>query len=178
MDTVYRQFLKHSHKAAVDVAKESDVLDIYPVWPYPPRQFLYEFHLPYLRCGVEGTVEVASGPIIGVLNFPESYLRSTDAYLSLKVVSMKTLDLLHPNVRGSVVCLGTAFRPGTSIEALLWSLWEILTYQNATLDERNAMNAEACKLLRGSPETLTQLPRTRFLRSKGPFQIDVEGIRQ
>lgn len=176
MDNVYRRFLEHSHPAAQELANESDVLDLYPVWPHPPAQYLYEFHLPYLRRGMDGLVEVVPGPIIGALIFPETYLRSTDPHLSLKVVSMRTPGLLHPNVRGSVVCLGAALRPGTSIQSLLWNLWEILSYQNVTLDERNAMNPEACRLLRACPDLLYQLPRSRFLRSKQPLHVHVEGI--
>lgn len=171
MDTVYRRFLENSHAAGVQLAAESDVLDLFPVWPYPPRKFLFEFHLPYLRCNLEGTVEVAPGPIIGVINFPETYLRSVDTNLPFKIVSVKTRDLTHPNIRGTVVCLGRNFRPGTPIQALLWNLWDILTYQNCSLDERNAMNSSACRLLRACPEMLTQLPQSRLLRKKQSLDI-------
>jgi hypothetical protein len=76
-------------------------------------------------------------------------------------------------VRGGVVCLGSAFAPGTPITALLWELYDICSYQNVTLDERNAMNPEACRLLREHPELLARLKPAPFLRRQHRMQIKV-----
>jgi hypothetical protein len=44
-------------------------------------------------------------------------------------------------------------------------LFEIVTYRNCTVDERNALNPEACRLVREYPSLLTKLGRPPLFRS-------------
>jgi hypothetical protein len=121
-------------------------------------------------------VDVATGPVFAALHFPADYLRSTDPRLYLKVVSVLTEDLTHPNVFGTVVCLGSGFAPGTPISALLWELYEILTYQNVTLDESNALSPEACRLLRAYRGLLDQLSPKPPMRRQHKLRIKVSSV--
>jgi hypothetical protein len=176
MDPILSAFLENTLREAGDIAEKSDVLNLVPLPPLPPSAYLCEFAVPYLRRLASGLVEVAPGPVQIVINFPDDYLRSTDPRLFLKVASVLTPDLIHPNLYGTAVCLGSAFAPGTPITALLWELFDIVSYQNVTLDERNALNPEACRLLRAHRRLLAQLHPQPFLRRTHMLQITVREI--
>jgi hypothetical protein len=84
----------------------------------------------------------------------------------MRVASVITPDFVHPNVVRGIVCLGGGFAAGTPISELIWLLFQIVSYRNCTLEERNAMNAEACRLLRSCPDLLAKLDRPRLLRPR------------
>ncbi len=156
-DQVFLAFLHNTLIQALALAEVSEILHIFPLPPLPPSRYLCVFQLPYLRRLPSGVVDVAAGPVQAGVSFPEDYLYAADPHLYLKVASMLTQDFVHPNVRGSAICLGAAFAPGTPIRALIWELYDILAYRNVTLDERNALNPEACRLLRAHPNLLDRL---------------------
>lgn len=173
-DRVFSSFLEHTFREARTVADESDVLTIVPVLPWPPATYGCEFAVSYLRRLSSGIAEVAPGPVKVAIHFPQDYLRSSDPRLGLKVAAMLTEDFFHPNVHGPAICLGSAFAPGTPVRWLLWELYEVLAYRNVGLDERNALNPEACRLLRQRPEILAGLGEARPLRRRArPTQITV-----
>lgn len=171
-DRVFLAFLHNTLIQALALVEESDILRILPLPPLPPSRYLCEFQVPYLRRLPSGVVDVAPGPVRAGLSFPENYLYAADPHLYLKVASMLTQDFVHPNVRGSVICLGSAFAPGTPFRVLAWELYDILAYRNVTMDERNALNGEACRLLRACPEMVDRLEipplvrRERSVRSR------------
>lgn len=181
MNPVFEAFLRNTFDEATALAEKSDVLRIAPIPPFPPSGYLCEFDVSYLRKRADGVVELKTAPAVAGLLFPEDYLHSTDPRLYLRVAQVvEPWDIVHPNVRGGVVCLGSAFAPGTPITALLWELYEIVSYQNLTLDEGNALNPEACRLLRGRPELLEELlaqskPKP-FLRRRREMRIKVNAI--
>ena len=156
-DRVFLAFLHNTLTQALALMEESDILRVLPLPPMPPSRYLCEFQLPYLRRLPAGVVDVAPGPVRVGVSFPENYLYAADPHLSLKVAAMLTQDFIHPNVRGSVICLGSAFAPGTPFRVLAWELYDILAYANVTVDERNALNPEACRLLRAHPSLLDRL---------------------
>lgn len=174
-DAVFATFLQRTVVESMDAAGESDILTLVPLPPLPPATYRCEFSVRYLRRIGAGLVEPAPGPVVAALHFPQDYLRSVDAHLGVRVVSLVTPDVVHPNVRGAAVCLGAGFAPGTPIRTLLWELYEILTYRNVTLDERNALDPEACRLLRARPELLAQLgdaPPLRRARRHPQMTVD------
>jgi hypothetical protein len=176
MDPVLYAFLQNTFVEATALAEKSDMLHLIPLPPLPPSTYLCEFDVHYLRRLRSGVVEIAPGPVLTALHFPEDYLRSTDPRLYLKVASILTPDLTHPNVGGTIVCLGSAFAPGTPLTALLWELYDIVTYQNVTVDERNALNPEACRLLREHAGLLAQFQLKPFLRRAHKLKITMREI--
>jgi hypothetical protein len=62
------------------------------------------------------------------------------------------------------VCLGSAFQPGTPFRTLVTALYSVITYQVFTTDERNALNALACRLLRERGHLLTGFAGRPLLR--------------
>jgi hypothetical protein len=173
MSQVFEKFLENSLAEASALEKQSDVLELVPLPPLPPSTYLCKFAVPYLRRQADGTIALAEGPVIAAVHFPEDYLRSVDHWLYLKVATLLTPDFIHPNVRGGTVCLGADFAPGTPIKGLLWELYDIVTYQNFSLVEHNALNAEACRLLRARQELVKSLRPVPFLRRKRRFKIIV-----
>ena len=175
MDTVYRSFLENTLREALDLARRSDVLRVTPEARLPPAAYLCQFLLPYLRRGAGGIVEVSPGPVVCYVRFPQDYLWSTDSHLGLRIASVANRDFVHPNaVGGGPVCLGAEFRPGTSFGELIWQLYSIVSYRNRTVDERNAFDAEACRLLRSHDSLLAGLeppPLFRKRKTLGPSSI-------
>jgi hypothetical protein len=169
-DQVFMTFLHNTLIQAMELADESDVLRVIPRPPLPPAAYVCEFRVPYLRRTPSGIVEVAPGPVLAGLRFPEDYLRAADPHLFLKVASILT-PLVHPNILGPLVCLGSKFAPGTPVRMLLWELYEIVAYRNVTLDEHNALDPEACRLLREHPHLLGQLEAPPLRRGRRPLHL-------
>jgi hypothetical protein len=74
------------------------------------------------------------------------------------------------------VCLGGDFAPGTPLSGIVWELFEIVTYRNCTVDERNALNPEACRMVREYPLLLEQLAPPPLLRAARPIRIAVRPL--
>jgi hypothetical protein len=177
MDLVLRKFLENSHANVMALAASSDTLEIeaHPLWP--PTAYRCLFHVPYLRSVAGGVVERGPGPVAAVLHIPPDYLHPMDKYLYLRVASVLNLDIVHPNISPiGGVCLGAQLTPGTPIHGLLHQLYEILTYRNCGLSERNAFNGQACRLLRQHPELRRQLNPPPLVRRKHQLQIHVEAL--
>lgn len=176
MDEILNRFLKRGWKEAITLSVESDLLRIasVPVTDPPTMHLLLFQQIEFLRRERSGEISVANNPIAVGVNFPLDYLRSSDPRLYIKIATLLdpvTLDphpdYFHPNVDSvsGTICLGAGFRPGTPFPALIWHLYEIITYQNFSLDERNALNREACRYLRDHSEVISTL-RIRPLRRR------------
>jgi len=117
-----------------------------------PDQFLVRLdkinHL--IKDHHSGQIQLIKATVNFYIHFPMDYLRSVDPYLYLRVVTVLHPDFFHPNIRipQGWVCLGHNFQPGTPLADLIYHLYEIVTYQNTTVDERDAYNTEACRYLR------------------------------
>jgi hypothetical protein len=170
MDYVFESFLENTADDAAGLQRKSELVILEPVSPLPPSRYRCTFQVPYLRRLPSGIVELDPGPVRCGIFFPEDYLRSVDPKLFMKVASIGNPDFLHPNVLFGSVCLGSRFAPGTPIDALIWELFEIVTYRNCTVDERNALNPEACRLVREYPLLLDKLGRPSLFRSGRALQ--------
>ncbi len=174
MDPIFLTFLENSRAEALALAQQSDVLRVIPLPPLPPSRYLCEFRLPCLRWRAGGAVEAAPGPVMALLRFPEDYLRSCDPQLYMKVASVvDPPDILHPNIAATTVCLGAQFPAGAPIRLLLGQLYDILAFRNHTVDERNALNPQACRLLRQNPGLIRQLRPAPLVRPKARLAIQV-----
>ena len=174
MDRIYRTFLENTLEEARQLQSRSDILTLTPRPPLPPSAYGCEFRTPYLAREPDGTISRREGPVYCAVHFPEDYLRSADSKLYMKVAMVLNPDFVHPNCTRGVVCLGSGFGPGTPLSALIWELGEIVTYRNCTLTEANALNAEACRLLRANPGVLDQLERPRLFRAARKLKIELK----
>lgn len=164
MDRVFEAFCFAAQREANALTAQSDVLTVRACPPEPPSRFLVQFRVPYLRRTAHHTIEVAPGPVEGAIHFPADYLLGTTPQLWFRVATITTADFVHPNVRDGIVCLGAQFNPGTPFRILVRALYDLVSYQMLSLDERNALDAEACRILRANPQllqTLSAPPLTR-----------------
>lgn len=167
-DKVYLGFLEKSFSQAKQLEADSDILTILYTKDNPPSRFLLQFDdIDYLTQNEEtGRVAIVSEPLLVDVCFPSDYLRSTDPQLYLRVVTLLNPGFFHPNVRlpFGAICLGHDFLPGTLLSDLAFHIYEIITYQNMTVDERDAFNPSACRYLRQYPEVLRKMRRPPILR--------------
>ena len=174
--SVFERFLRNTKEEAAALVDKTNLLRISPEPRDPPHRYLCELDVPYLRRLADGPVVPAEGPVLAGIQFPDEYLHSVDPHLYMHVVVMLTPDIVHPNISPPFVCLGSAFRPGTSITALVTELYEIVSYQNFCVEERNALNPEACRLFRNRPDLLQGLRPAPLFRRKRRLQIEVKAI--
>lgn len=174
-DVIFERFLANAAGAARDLAARSDVLRVHTD-PRAPATFLCEFAVPHLRRLADGVVAVHPGPVHAAVHFPPDYLRSADRHLYLHVAAVLTPDLVHPNVRGTAICLGSAFRAGTALGNILRELYEIFTYANYSLVETDSLNPEACRLLRAHGHLLEQLTPRPFVRRSLKLRVKVRSV--
>ena len=171
MDRVYEMFLENTAANVEELRQKSDVVEVTAIPPFPASTYVCTFRVPHLCRLPVGTVAPQPGPVVCVIRFPEDYVRSVDPHLFMNVARIQTPGFLHPNVTGGRVCLGKAFKPGTPLVAVVWQLFEMVTYRNCTVDERNALNPEACRLVREHPSLVAQLGRPRLFRPRAPKEV-------
>lgn len=177
MDRVFDAFCLAAQRDAETLTAQSDVLTVLALPPQPPSHFLVQFRVPYLRRTPRNTIDIAPGPVEAVVHFPADYLLGTTPQLWFRVAMITTPDFVHPNVREGVVCLGAQFNPGTSLRVLIRALYDLVSYQTMTLDERNAMDAETCRAIRADPHILSSLPPPSLTRRTHRVTIHEAGIR-
>ncbi|MDR4468956.1 MAG: hypothetical protein MRJ68_11795 [Nitrospira sp.] len=177
MDCVFDAFCLAAQREAEELIEKSDVLSVRALPPAPPSRFLLQFRVPYLRRTIRHTIEVAPGPVEAIVHFPADYLLGTTPQLWFRVISITTAGFVHPNVRDGVVCLGAQFTPGTPLRILIRTLYDLVTYHTMTLDERNAMDPEICRLLRADPQILHSLSAPPLTRRTHRVTIKEAGVR-
>jgi len=153
MDKVIEGFLRTQFEQGMALATQSDLLDLVPLDPPPlVRRYLAHFHCTGLVRTPSGEIAEAKQFAVGIA-FPDEYLRWVEPSQVLTLLSPR--GAFHPNIsdRGPFVCVGR-MAPGTSLVDLLYQLHEIITYNKATVDERNAFNFDACQWARANAARL------------------------
>lgn len=136
VDRILMTFLQTQHEQAFALARQSDLVDIYP--------FDAQHYLVRLRC--RGLVKQDDGSIVEAdsfdlgIHFPDRYLREADA---ATLMLLSPLNAYHPNIRGPALCIGK-LSPGTPLVELIYRAFDLLTGRNVTFDEHDALNHEAC----------------------------------
>ena len=158
VDPVLRTFLAGSHEQLAGFLEQTDTVKLLAARGDPPVAYRFAFvDIEHLVRRPVGQVATSSGPVEVAVRFPSDYLRAGDLHLGLRVVAVVTPDVFHPNIRPPAACLGDEFRPGTTIVEVVRLVYEILSYQNVTPDERNAFAKDACRYVREHPEAIARL---------------------
>ena len=165
MGSIFDEFLERTTHAGLELAAESDVMDLTRLPLSGLGLFVAVFDVPYLAQTPTGVVEVTGGPIEVMIQLSPDYLRQVNA---MEVVQIRQAEYFHPNFRWPVLCLG-GIRPGTPLPMLLRHVYEIITYQNFSTDD--GLNGEACRRLRDEPGLIDRLPRPpRLIRRRLELQ--------
>jgi hypothetical protein len=186
MDRVFEAFCLAAQREADTLTAQSDVLTVLTLPPQPSSRFLVQLRVPhFLRRKPDRTIELAPGPVEAGIRFPADYLmhsRQQDnhwsaPHLQAGVVTILTPQFVHPNVREGVVCLGAQFNPGTPLRVLIRQLYDLVTYNLMTLDERNAMDGEVCRAIRANPHWLSSLSAPPLTRRTHRVTLNEAGTR-
>ena len=122
-----------------------------------PRLYFGTFRgIEHFERGPGGSVRTSDEPIGFSIYFPPDYLRNTDPDLQFRVARVESLPpLYHPNLRRSLICLGTGFTCGTRLRGLLQQLYGIFSYQIVATE--SPFNIEAGEYFLSRPEELAAL---------------------
>ncbi len=176
IDPIRDNFLFHSQKQLYDLALESDVVSILAEKGSPPDHYLCCLeHIEHLVRDRNGVVQITDDALLMELCVPADYLKLTDPNLGMRVVGLGS-PIFHPNVRGSIVCLGETFQPGTGLHEIVRMAYEVVSYQMVTADERNAFDPEACRFVRDNPDILKNLRRLPLRRRKHDLKARVYSV--
>jgi hypothetical protein len=165
-DSILNTFLEHQYREGLALAERSDLFELVPLDHPPYRRYIVRFFCKGLvRRG--GQVVEAERFEVGI-RFPDDYLRRIDAGEVIALLGPP--HTFHPNILHFWICAGGLI-PGTSLVDLIYSVFEILTYNKVTMIESDALNPEACvwarenrhrfpidrrPLVRSQPEALNQ----------------------
>ncbi len=151
MDKVFDGFLRHQYEEGMALAASSDLLDLSAQPPLPfegaiPRRYLARFSCTGLIRPDRGDVYEANRFEV-VVWFHDEYLRYPDP---TRVLSwLWPIHVYHPNIRKPYICVGQ-LTPRTSLVELLYQCFEVITFQKVTMQEHDALNAEACAWARAN----------------------------
>ena len=143
-DRILRSFLACQHREGMALADASDRVRLVALGGDPPRKYLADF-----RC--KGLVETPGGEVVEAerfvvgLWFPDDYLRAADPFTVLTWLEPRAV--FHPNIRPPFMCIGP-IAPATFLTDLLFRCYEVITYGRVTVDERDALNLDACRWAR------------------------------
>jgi hypothetical protein len=153
-DVVYTAFLETVAEdvAACNAASDILRLTVDPGSGVPPHSYAGVLaEVEHLRGSGDGTVRVSAEPVEFQIQFPADYCRSTDTALQFRVASVR-VPLFHPNVKGSIVCLGKHFAPGTRVRPLVEQIYRIVAGRVRATD--SAFDLDACRYYLSHAEQL------------------------
>jgi hypothetical protein len=151
-DKMFEGFLRRQQQEGEALARESDVLELLPKPEEPPQCYIARFSCKGLVRDESGRIGLADTFAVGI-RFPWDYLRRADA---LEVITwLGPANVFHPNISpvAPVICLGR-LTPGTGLVDILYRVFEIITYNKATIREDDALNPDACAWARSHPHRI------------------------
>ncbi|MFQ5669248.1 MAG: hypothetical protein ACE5HD_01865 [Acidobacteriota bacterium] len=145
-DPIFTSFLKSQYVEGLELARQSDLLDLVPVDGTPVSRYLARFSCRGLVRSAAGEVRPADRFDVGIW-FHDGYLLRADPCKVLTWLGPR--DVFHPNISADVpvICLGR-ITSGTTLVELLFRCFELITYQKVTMREDDALNRHACRWAR------------------------------
>jgi hypothetical protein len=150
-DAVYDGFLRKQQAEGLALAGESRFLDLLPLGD-PADRYLAHFTCRGLVRTPTGDIVEADAFGVGIW-FPDDYVRRVDPFQVLTWMGPR--HVWHPNISDQqpILCVGRLV-PGTGLVDLLYQCWEIITWNKATILERDALNKSACQWARNNAARL------------------------
>lgn len=152
MDEILNSFLKTQLEEGHGLAAESDLLELIPV---DAQCYLAIFSCKGLVRDANGEVREHDHFEVGI-RFPDDYLRRVNPAVVLTWLAPD--EIWHPNINANFICLGHIV-PGTPLVELLHRCFEIITLENVTMHEGDALNRDACAWARRNRERFPVDPR-------------------
>ena len=143
MDAIFSSFLEEQEREALEMARESDLLDVECVGSRPYQHFLLRFYCQGLVQTSDGIAEAELFEI-GVFYPLDFHERANPGEV---LTLLGPVNVFQPAIRFPFICPGRLM-PGTSLTDLILQCFEILTWAKVTMSEDDALNPAACKWAR------------------------------
>jgi hypothetical protein len=168
-DKMLETFLTRQFEEGMALAASSDLVELLPVGPHPPRAYVAKFRCTGLTRDADGTVGEMNYAEVGI-TFPDDYLRRSDPYQILVWIGPR--DVWHPNIsaKAPLICLGR-LGPGTRLTDIVYQLFEIITYQRYTTHD--ALNHDAAAWAR---QHVDRLPVDRRPLKRRTLGLTIEAV--
>jgi len=169
LDRILEGFLERQFAEGMQLASESDLLDLVAARGDPPRKYIAEFACRGLVRSATGEITEANRFAVGIY-FPPDYLRRVELVQVLTWLGPRSV--FHPNISdvAPVICVGR-LTPGTPLVDLLYQIFEIITFAKVTMREDDSLNHRACVWAR---QNLHRLPIDRRPLKRRALQFQVE----
>jgi len=169
-DKILESFLEAQNREGLELAGESDLLELYPQGSRPFRCWIARFHCKGLVLSNQGKVSEADDFAVAIY-FPDDYLRR--AHTAEVLTWLTPGNVFHPNVARDLplICIGR-MSPGMGLVDILYQVYEIITYRKITMNERNSLNKPACRWARQNTDLF---PIDERPLKRQPVQIQVNG---
>jgi hypothetical protein len=136
VNPIFASWLRAQHEEAAALARASDALEVRAV---DAQRWILEFSCTGL-VHEHGEVREHDHFVVGV-RFPDDYQSYVRPPEILTWIAPRTF--WHPNVRPPFACIGD-IAPNTPLVEIVHRLYELIVFDNVTMDERNALNPAAC----------------------------------
>lgn len=141
VDPIFDHFLRTQHEEGHRLAEASDLLELMPL---DDQRFIATFSCRGLVRDANGEVREHDRFAVGI-RFAEQHLRHVEIGEALTWLAPR--EIFHPNVKPPFICVGP-IAAGTGLVELIYRCFEVITLQNLSMDERNALDREACSWAR------------------------------
>jgi len=167
-DRVFAGFLERQLTDAAALTRASDLVEIVPL---AADRFHVRLRCKGLRRTDTGVVE-GDRFDVGVW-FPSDYLRRASPFEVLTWLG--PVDVFHPNIsdRAPLICIGRVVR-GTPLVEIVYRLFDVVTYNNVTMVESDALNRAACAWARANRD---RLPVDRRPLKRRDIRFDAVTVR-
>ncbi len=162
-DPILKSFLEAQLEAGQQMAAASDLLELMPLGPFPPQQYMVELSCTGL-IREAGVVKECNRFLVGI-QFGRDHLRRVDGRSLVTILAPNSV--FAPNVLGPAICVGY-MPPAVGIVDLTFQVAEILSYKKFTLLEWDALNPEACRWARANIDRFPIDPRPLLRPTRTP----------
>lgn len=170
-DNIRNSWLLRQYEEGMNLAANSDILDLAPLEGSPPDRYLARYHCRGIVSSA-GAVDIVDEHMV-VIYFPAQYLR-TKCEPGLVVTWLGPREIFHPNIRHHFCCPGD-IPPGMSLYTLLCQIYQMISFQRYTTLEYDALNAEACRWARQNQHRFPVDQRRSLLRAGAVIATASEG---
>ena len=138
-DPYLESVLERQHREGMELARNSDILELLPVGEKPYRRYIARFHCKGL-VKTDRSVTEWDCFDVGIL-FTDDHLRRVEPERVATLLWPPTC--FHPNVAWPFLCVGEML-PGTKLTTILFQVYDILSFMKFTPEEHKALNRDAC----------------------------------
>ena len=158
-DTIFQSFLEAQHERGLALVSANDRVTLEPMAGDPPYCYLARFNCHGLVQNSHGGIENHDRWAIGI-RLPDNYLK-TQVHVAEILTFLGPPHIFHPNFRPPFVCL--TVRPGTPLDELLYSLYDLLTWNVYGVGD-DGLNPGAAQWARHQPAARFPLDRRPLRR--------------